>query len=130
MEGLTEVVCGGLPPKIRPEQVHGPLPVKVVPRREGEQLHQGGGLLEPPRALLHGAGPYRDPEPAEQPDAHRFGSPDPGIWRAFLGPVLSLRSHRPFLGVHPAVPVSLAGLKLVAQVGPRQGFEALSVNQV
>jgi hypothetical protein len=43
-------------------------------------------------------GPHRDPEPAEQPDAQSFGSPDPGISWAFLDPIRSLRSHQPFLG--------------------------------
>jgi hypothetical protein len=130
MESLAEAVGGRAPPVLRPEEVHGPLPVEVVPRREGEQLHQGGGLPESPRALLHGVGPHRDPEPAEQPNTQRFGPPNPGISRAFLGPTRSLRSHQPFRRVHPAVAVSLASLKLVAQIGPRQGFGALSVKQV
>lgn len=39
-------------------------------------------------------------------------------------------NYQPFLGIHPAVVVSLATLKLVAQDGPRQGFAGLSVIQL
>jgi hypothetical protein len=57
--------------------------------------------------------------------------------RASRGPSSTLPArcgginHQPFLGVHPAVPVSLASLKIDAAVGPRQefGFEAPSGHQ-
>src|SRR5829696_5872093 len=39
MEDLAEAVGGRVPPVVRPEEVHSPLPVEVVPRREREQLH-------------------------------------------------------------------------------------------
>ncbi len=84
VEDLVEVVGRRLPPEVRPEEVRGPLPMHAMPRREGEQLHQVRRLAQPPTALLDGTGTHRDPEPAEQANAHRLGAPDQGDSRSFL----------------------------------------------
>ncbi|MDQ5812923.1 MAG: hypothetical protein M3358_19785 [Actinomycetota bacterium] len=65
VEGLVEVVGGGLRREIRPEEVHDLLAVEAVIRGEGKQLHEAGGLPEPPLAFPDDPRPCRDLEGAE-----------------------------------------------------------------
>jgi len=86
VDGLVEVVSRRSSAAIRPQQVHDLLPMHPVPRGQDEQLQQVRRLAQPPSALLDGAGTHRDPEPAEQLHAYRFGSPDRVTSRAFPEP--------------------------------------------
>src|SRR5215217_1663825 len=75
MEGLAQVVRGGLPSEVGPEEVHHLFSVEMVARREGKQLDEACRLPEPPCVLIHSPGPHRNLEAAEQLDAHGLRFP-------------------------------------------------------
>lgn len=60
VEYLVKVVGGSSRVQIWPQEIHHPLPVQSVARREGEQLHEARRLPEPPSALIDLAIPHRD----------------------------------------------------------------------
>src|SRR5688500_11408197 len=76
MEGLAQVVRGCLSARVGPEGVHGLLAVQAVAWGEGEQLHQGGRLPQPPLVVLNSARSDGNPEATEQPESHCPGSPN------------------------------------------------------
>src|SRR5215204_2563889 len=65
-------------------------------RSEGKQLHQGGCLLEAPRALIYGTRPHRDREAAEQPHSYCFGPLPVEAWDRVTPSELA-GGHIPFL---------------------------------
>ena len=79
MEYVVEVVGRSSSVQLRPLEVHRLLPVEAVARTEGEQFDEASRLPQAPGVLPHGPVPYRDPEPAEQPNAHGLGVPTHGV---------------------------------------------------
>src|SRR5215211_890846 len=73
MQGLTQVVGGGLRTQFRPERVYDLLTVETVTMRQGEQLHKARRLPEPPLAVLDDSRARRDPKAAQQPYSDRLG---------------------------------------------------------
>jgi hypothetical protein len=73
VEGVAQVIRGGLSVEVRPEQSHQPLPVQSVLVCQGEQFQQACGLFEAPGTPFETPRPNRDREAAEHVDAH-------GLW--------------------------------------------------
>jgi hypothetical protein len=73
VEGVAQVIRGGLSVEVRPEQAHQPLPVQSVLVRKGEQFQQACGLFEAPGTHFESPRPNRDKEAAEHVYAH-------GLW--------------------------------------------------
>ena len=91
VEHVVEVVGRSSRVQIRPQEVHHPLPVQSVARRESEQLDEARRLPQAPSTLLDGPSPHDDLEAAEQPDAYGLRS---------AGVPLRIRSR---LGLRPSV---------------------------
>jgi ABC-type transport system involved in cytochrome bd biosynthesis fused ATPase/permease subunit len=69
VEGFAEAVGGGLRAGVGPQEVHDLLAVQAMSGGQGEQLHQGRRLLQPPLVLFDNSITYGDREAAEQLDA-------------------------------------------------------------
>jgi hypothetical protein len=73
VQHLVQVVRGGRPVEVRPQEIVEPLPVHPVARCRAQQLQQAAGLAQPPRPGGDGAFADRHRGSAEEPDVHLIG---------------------------------------------------------
>jgi hypothetical protein len=85
VDGVAEVVRGGLLAKLWPEQVHHLLPLETVAGSQGEHLDKRGGLPQAPDISADGPRTHGYPKAAEQPDAHWLRARIPTLARRLDG---------------------------------------------
>ena len=110
-----EVVGLGLGVEVGSEDVHDPLPMHPVPRREGEELDKTARLAQAPRATFDGSRSYRYLETTQQPDAHSLGfdaapdgtgtAPRLSRWQTVCHPSISFPTARMRLSLSCNVPI-------------------------
>jgi hypothetical protein len=72
VERLTQVVGGGFPVRVGPEDVHDLLAVEAVAWSKGEQLDEARSLPQAPLVILYSSRAHGNPKATEQPDPHRL----------------------------------------------------------
>jgi hypothetical protein len=91
--------------QIRPQEVHHPLPVQSVTRRESEQLDEARRVPQMPRVIPDNLRPHRNAEATEQPDTRDVGFSTHRVIAllsalvtnlAHLGAELEYRLHKPY----------------------------------
>jgi hypothetical protein len=95
VQGVVEIIEGGLGVESGPQELHRLLAVEAVLLGQGEQLDQARSLLQAP-LLPDASRPHRHPEASKQMYAHHFGPPTSPLHRSwaalpFGGPLLGAR---------------------------------------
>lgn len=73
VQDVTQVAAARPAPRLRPQQVRHPFTVQAMTGCQRKQLHEATRIAQTPPVFPDNSVAHRNPEAAEQPDAHGLG---------------------------------------------------------